>query len=460
RIELEAADYSISAREDGRPAIFIGIFLQPDANALDVARQVNAKMDDLARLFPPGLVYSIPYSTTPFVKESLKEVVKTLGEAFLLVLFVVYLFLQSWRATLIPILVVPVSLVGTFAAFAALDFSINTLTLFGLVLAIGIVVDDAIVVVEAVEERMESRHLSPREATKVAMSEVGGPVIAIALVLGAVFVPVAFQGGLTGQLYRQFALTLAFSVMLSAICALTFTPAMCALLLRPTDRGRRRRGPLGMFFRMFNAVFHGFRNRYLRSVRLLIRYMLLVLLTYGALLIAVWGLVKDRPTGLVPDEDQGYLLSVMQLPAGASVERTRAAVEQFEDIVRGTKGVDGIATIMGFNFITGVTASYTATSFIRFKPWDERHTRAQTANAIRNALTSAGNSRIKDAQMLVLNPPPIRGLGAAGGFTFVLQDRTGAAPQRFAQVLDEFIATARKRPELGFVFTAYDAKVP
>ena len=460
RVELEAADYAISAREDGRPAIFIGIFLQPDANALDVARQVKQTMDDLARQFPPGLVYSIPYSTTPFVTESLKEVVKTLGEAFLLVVLVVYLFLQSWRATLIPILVVPVSLVGTFAAFSALGFSINTLTLFGLVLSIGIVVDDAIVVVEAVEERMESHHLGPREATKMAMSEVGGPVIAIALVLAAVFVPVAFQGGLTGQLYKQFALTLAFSVMLSAICALTFTPAMCALLLRPVDRHRKRRGPLGPFFRVFNRGFEGFRTGYLGSVQYLIRHLLLVMLTFGVMLLAVWGLISNRPTGLVPDEDQGYLLSVMQLPPAASVERTQAAVEQFEGIVRGTKGVDGIATIMGFNFITGVSASYAATSFIRFKPWDERHTPDQTGVAIRNQLMGRGNSQIKDAQMIVLSPPPIRGLGAAGGFTFVLQDRSGGDAQRFGRVLADFLAEARKRPELGFVFTAYDSNVP
>ncbi len=367
RVELEAADYSISAREDGRPAIFIAIFLQPDANALDVAHGVKRVMDDLKTRFPPGLVYSIPYSTTPFVIESLKEVMITLGVAFLLVMLVVYLFLQSWRATLIPVMVVPVSLVGTFAAFAALGFSINTLTLFGLVLAIGVVVDDAIVVVEAVEERMESQGLSPLEATRVAMSEVGGPVIAIALVLAAVFFPVAFQGGLTGQLYKQFALTLAFSVILSAICALTFTPAMCALLLRPKDAQNPRRGPLGWFFGKFNWSFDRIRGGYLRSVEYLIRRTLLVALTFGVLLVAMSGLIHNRPTGLVPDEDQGYLLSIMQLPPAASSDRTRAAVAQFEKIVRETRGVDGIATIIGFNFVTGVSASYAATSFIRFR---------------------------------------------------------------------------------------------
>ena len=460
RVELEAADYSISAREDGKAAIFIGIFLQPDANALNVARDVKNIMDDLATRFPPGLVYSIPYSTTPFVIESLKEVMFTLGEAFLLVMLVVYIFLQSWRATLIPVMVVPVSLIGTFAAFAALGFSINTLTLFGLVLAIGIVVDDAIVVVEAVEERMESQKLSPLEATRVAMSEVGGPVIAIALVLAAVFFPVAFQGGLTGQLYKQFALTLAFSVILSAICALTFTPAMCALLLRPRDTEHRRRGPLKWFFERFNRGFDAARSRYLHSVEYLIRHLLLVALTFGVLLVAVWGLVQTRPTGLVPDEDQGYLLTVMQLPPAASNERTRDAIEQYENIVRNTRGVDGIAAILGFNFITGVSASYASTSFLRFRPWDERHARELRGNAIRDQLMGRGNFEIKDAQVLVLSPPPIRGLGAAGGFTFVFQDRSGGDVRVFDQVLDDFVNEARKQRELGFVFTAYDPRVP
>ncbi len=237
RVELAAADYSINGANDDIPAALIGIFLQPDANALDTAKQIKQVMEDQAPRFPPGMVYSIPYSTTPFVTESLKEVVKTLFIAFVLVVFVVFLFLQSWRATLIPVLVVPISLIGTFGAFAALGFSINTLTLFGLVLAIGIVVDDAIVVVEAVQQRLDAGGMTPMEATKSAMADVGGPVIAIALVLAAVFVPVAFLGGLTGQLYKQFALTLAVSVILSAICALTFTPAMCALLLQP--RGSR-----------------------------------------------------------------------------------------------------------------------------------------------------------------------------------------------------------------------------
>ncbi len=297
RVELAAADYSISGANDDIPAALIGIFLQPDANALDVAKQVKQVMDDQAPHFPPGMVYSIPYSTTPFVTESLKEVVKTLLIAFGLVVFVVFLFLQSWRATLIPILVVPISLIGTFGAFAALGFSINTLTLFGLVLAIGIVVDDAIVVVEAVQQRLDAGGMTPMEATKSAIADVGGPVIAIALVLAAVFVPVAFLGGLTGQLYKQFALTLAVSVVLSAVCALTFTPAMCALLLKPVDEARPRQGPLSWFFTRFNGLFERSRNGYIRSVSLMERHAILVMLTFGVLLLAVWGLISHSPDG-------------------------------------------------------------------------------------------------------------------------------------------------------------------
>src|SRR3989440_692456 len=275
-------EQNVSAANDDMTAALIGIFLQPDANALNVAKQVKQVLDDQAARFPPGMVYSIPYTTTPFVTESLKEVMITLVIAFVLVVFVVFLFLQSWRATLIPILVVPISLIGTFGAFAALGFSINTLTLFGLVLAIGIVVDDAIVVVEAVQQRLDAGNMSPMEAAKSAMADVGGPVIAIALVLAAVFVPVAFLGGLTGALYKQFALTLAVSVILSAICALTFTPAMCALLLRRVDE-RASPGPLGRFYAAFNRTFDRSRDGYVRTVALMERHAVMVMLTFAVL---------------------------------------------------------------------------------------------------------------------------------------------------------------------------------
>ncbi|MES2534732.1 MAG: multidrug efflux RND transporter permease subunit [Pseudomonadota bacterium] len=459
RVELGGADYSINVREDGIPGVFIGIFLQPDANALQVAQQVKQSMDALAQRFPPGMVYSIPYTTTPFVTESLKEVLITLGEAIVLVLIVVFLFLQSWRATLIPMLAIPVSLIGTFAAFAAFGFSINTLTLFGLVLAIGIVVDDAIVVVEAVQHRLDTEHASAPEAAKAAMADVGGPVVAIALVLSAVFIPVAFLGGLTGQLYRQFALTLATSVLLSAVVALTLTPALCALLLRPAVHGMPR-GGAGRFFDWFNRGFQSFSQRYASWVVNLARHAALIALTFFVLLAVLYGLIQSRPTGLVPPEDQGYVFAVLQLPAGASLERTNEAVAQLTSIARETRGVSGVASLSGFNLLTGLSTSYNATIFIRLRPWEERSASEESADAILGKLTSRFNGEIKDAIALVLNPPPIRGMGTTGGFDFILQDRTGGDPRQFAQVLETVTAQARKRPELGFVFANYDDRTP
>ena len=460
RVELAAADYSVYGANDDIPAALIGIFLQPDANALQVAKHIKQVMEDQAPKFPPGMIYAIPYSTTPFVTESLKEVIKTLGIAFVLVIFVVYLFLQSWRATLIPILVVPISLIGTFGAFAALDFSINTLTLFGIVLAIGIVVDDAIVVVEAVQQRLDAGGLTPMEATKSAIADVAGPVIAIALVLAAVFVPVAFLGGLTGQLYKQFALTLAVSVVLSAICALTFTPAMCALLLIPIEEAHPRHGPLGWFFSKFNALFERSRNGYIRSVTVMERHAVLVMLTFGALVVAVWGLIATRPTGLVPPEDQGYLLAVVSLPPAASLERTNAAMSDVTRIARGVPGIDGVVYISGFNLLTGQSVSYNGTAFLRLKPWDERKARSESVSSLVGALTGRLNLEIRDASVLVLNPPPIRGLSTAGGFTFVLQNRGGADTAQLSQVLQNLLSEARKRPEIGFVYSGFDPRIP
>ncbi|HSU76709.1 MAG TPA: efflux RND transporter permease subunit, partial [Burkholderiales bacterium] len=464
RIELGAADYSIYVAEDDDPAVAIGIFLQPDANALNTAKAIKQVLEEQAARFPAGMKYSIPYTTTPFVTESLKEVVKTLFIAFVLVTLVVFLFLQSWRATLIPILAVPISLVGTFAAFAALDFSINTLTLFGLVLAIGIVVDDAIVVVEAVQERLDRGNVTPLEATKSAMHDVGGPVVAIALVLAAVFVPVAFLGGLTGQLYKQFALTLAVSVILSAICALTFTPAMCALLLRRVEEAQEHHGPraplLSTLFARFNRGFERTRNGYVTSVSAMARHTLLVIATFGVLLVAVWWLISNRPTGLVPPEDQGFVVAIAQLPQAAALERTNAAATQLSKIAREVPGVDGVVFLSGFNLLTGQATSYNATVFIRFKPWDVRKSRDEQVGAIVRTLTARLNHEIKDANVLVINLPPIRGLSTTGGFTFVLQDRAGAGPAELSKVLQDVLAQARKHKEIAFVFSGFDPRVP
>jgi len=459
RAELGAADYGISAFNDDHPAPLIGIFLQPDANALTVAKVVKQVLDDQATRFPPGMTYSIPYTTTPFVTESLKEVVITLCIAFVLVVLVVYLFLQSWRATLIPILVVPISLIGTFASFAALGFSINTLTLFGLVLAIGIVVDDAIVVVEAVQQRLDSTDMSPMEASKSAMADVGGPVIAIALVLAAVFVPVAFLGGLTGQLYKQFALTLAVSVILSAICALTFTPAMCALLLKRVEK-HESRGLLGGLFRGFNRGFERGRSRYVRGLATMERHSVMVMLTFVVMLGVVYYLVSTRPSGLVPPEDQGFAYCVLTLPPASALERTNAAMAELVKVARATPGVDGVAYISGFNLLTSQSVSYNGTAFIRFKPWHERKSADLSAGALVQTLNGRLNSQLRDAQVLVLNPPPIRGLSTAGGFTFVLQNRTSADPRELSQVLQRLLGEARKRPEIGFVYSGFDPRIP
>ena len=459
RIELGGADYSINVREKGLPGVFVGIFLTPDANALDVAKGVTRTMDTLAKAFPPGMVYSVPYTTTPFVTESMKEVMKTLFAAIVLVAIVVFVFLQSWRATLIPMLAVPVSLLGTFAVFTALGFTINTLTLFGLVLAIGIVVDDAIVVVEAVQHKLDSENLSARDATKAALADVGGPVVAIALVLSAVFIPVAFLGGLTGALYKQFALTLATSVILSAVVALTLTPALCALLLHPAAHGKPA-GLMGRFFDVFNRAFAAFTRGYTASVAVLIRRAVLVSLTFAVMLGVLYGMLTTRPTGLVPDEDQGYMFAVLQLPAGASLERTNAAVDKLTKIVNEQAGIGGVASIAGFNLLTGLSTSYNATAFIRMKPWDERHSSAESATAILRALTGRLNKEITDANTLVLNPPPIRGLGTTGGFEFILQSRGGGDVAEFSKVLQGFLGEARKRPELGFVFANFDDRVP
>jgi HAE1 family hydrophobic/amphiphilic exporter-1/multidrug efflux pump len=459
RIELGGADYSINVDENGNPSAFIGIFLSPDANALDVAKEVTRTMEALRQNFPPDMTYTVPFATTPFVTESLREVVITLGAAFVLVLIVVYVFLQSWRATLIPMAVIPVSLIGTFAAFLALGFSINTLTLFGMVLAIGIVVDDAIVVVEAVQHKLDTEGLLPKDAAKAAMSEVGAPVVAIALVLSAVFIPAAFLGGLTGQLYKQFALTLASSVILSAVAALTLTPALCALLLRPAGSDASR-GPTARAFGVFNRGFAAFTARYLGTVAALIRRSGLVGLAFAALLVGVYALVITRPTALVPEEDQGYLFAVVQLPPAASLERTTAALRDVRKIAGETEGIGGVASLAGFNLLTGLTTSYNGTAFIRLKPWDERKQPELRAGALVRTLTARLNGAVKDANVLVLNAPPIRGLGTTGGFEFLLQDRAGGDVGKFAQVLQNLLAEARKRPAIGFAFANYDDRIP
>ncbi|MEP6547002.1 MAG: efflux RND transporter permease subunit, partial [Gammaproteobacteria bacterium] len=458
RIELAATDYSRSTKVNGLPAAVIGIYQLPDANALDVARGVRQVMDVLAPTFPQGIHYAIPFDTTLFVSESVHDVVVTLVGAGLLVLLVVFIFLESWRATLIPMIAVPVSLIGAFSAFVALGFSLNTLTLFALVLAIGLVVDDAIVVVEAVTEIMDSRKLGAREATKAAMKEVAGPVTAIALVLVSVFVPVSFLGGLTGQFYRQFALTLAVSVTISLLVALTLTPALCALLLKPTDQSHFG-GPLGRAFGVFNRLFQRFTARYTESVRNRIRRSVQSMAVFVILTTAAVWLVYDRPNGFMPEEDQGYLMGLVTLPLGASMQRTQEVADAFIKQVRAQSEIQDTFAITGLNILTGTNSPYAATIFAELKPWADRKKSEHDASALAARLNKMG-AGIKEANVFFFSPPPIPGIGSAGGFEFVLEDRGGGDLQKFAGVVEDFITAANKRPELSRVFTQFSTRTP
>ena len=458
RVQLAATDYTRSSRLGGQPVALLGVYQLPDANALQVSREVRATLARLAQRFPEGITYAIPLDTTKFVSESIKEVEKTLFIAAGLVLLVVFVFLESWRATLIPMLAVPVSLLGTFTTFVALGFSINTLTLFALVLAIGLVVDDAIVVVEAVTEKMEEKGLAPREATRAAMADVSRPVIAIALVLTSVFVPVAFLGGLTGQFYKQFALTLSVSVLISALIALTFTPALCALLLKPRSESALR-GLLGRGFSLFNEAFERATKRYTGSVRRAIRRSLISLGVFGAIVVAAAFLIWQRPTGFLPEDDQGYLLMVVQLPAAASLQRTEKVLENIRDIVQKQPEVETMLGITGFNLLAQVNTPDSGTGIIVLKPWSQRPGRQSSAQGLIQRLSRLLGS-IKEANVLTVPPPAIPGIGQAGGFEFILADTSGAPLDTFSNQIQQFIAQANQRKELARVSTQFNNHVP
>jgi len=456
RVELGSQSYTAFTRLNGKPTCTIQIFQLPGANALEVVKQIRAIMAEQATYFPPGVAYTIPYDTTKFVTASIHEVIKTLFEAVALVLLVVYVFLQNGRATLIPMLTVPVSLVGTFAFMQVFGFSINTLTLFGLVLAIGIVVDDAIVVVEAVQHKIDHEGLPAREATRAAMAEVAGPVVAISLVLISVFVPVAFMGGVTGRLYQQFALTLAVSVALSAICALTLSPALCALILRPAGTPK---GPLGAFFRGFNRVFTATTNGYATGVRAAIRLFLVTLVTLGALVGGTYWLLTTVPTGFVPDEDQGYFIVNAQLPEGASLERNEAVVKRLEEHIAADPAVADVLSLGGYNLLTATYSSYASALFVILKPWDERATPQLSLDATMGRAKDFFTG-IQQAVVMGLNPSPIPGLGTTGGFQFELQDRTGGKVEELARVAYTFMDAARRQPAVANVFSDFSVDVP
>ena len=454
RVELGAQSYGSFGRVGGKPAALIGIFQLPGANALDVSKGVQAAVARLAPSFPSGVTHERPYNTTEFVRVSIEEVVLTLFIAIALVVLVVYVFLQDWRATLIPTMTIPVSLVGTFAVISVFGFSINTLTLFGLVLAIGIVVDDAIVVVENTQRHLDEEGLDPREATRRATAEVVGPVIATALVLMAVFIPIAFLPGITGQLYRQFALTIAVSVALSALNALTLTPALCALLLRPGGATRKR-----WLARTWNAAFLRLTNGYDRSVRRIVQRSALAVVVLLLLSGAGYALLRAVPTGFAPTEDQGYLLVNVQLPDAASVERTDAVVRQIEQILLETPGVETVVAIGGRSFITGVNGPNVASLFPRLTPWSKRKAPELQAGAILARLR-ARLSSLQEASIVVFPPPPIRGISSGGGFQFELQSVAGGSLQELDVTARKIMDAARQRPELAATFTGFRAGVP
>ncbi len=456
RVELGSQSYSAFTRLNGNPTCTIQIYQLPGANALDVVAKIRAIMAEQATYFPPGVSYTIPYDTTKFVTASIHEVIKTLFEAVLLVLIVVYVFLQNGRATLIPMLTVPVSLVGAFAFMQVFGFSINTLTLFGLVLAIGIVVDDAIVVVEAVQHKIDHEKLPPKQATKAAMAEVAGPVIAISLVLISVFVPVAFMGGVTGRLYQQFALTLAVSVALSAICALTLSPALCALILRPAGQGK---GLLAAFFRGFNRVFDACTRGYAAGVRVAIRRMLVTIVCLFAVGAGAWHLLVTLPTGFVPDEDQGYFIVNAMLPEGASLERNDAVVKQLEAALSADPAVADVLALGGYNLLTSTYSSYSSVLFVILKPWEERATPQLSLDAVMDR-TRQQFAGVQEAIVMAFNPSPIPGLGTTGGFQFELQDRTGGPVAELAATAYDFLAEARTMPAVTGLFTDFSVDVP
>ena len=455
RTELAARDYSSYGRLNGSPATLILIFQSPGSNALDVIRGVRESMERAKANFPPGLDYSIAYDSTLFITSSVREVVETLFEALILVILVVFLFLGSFRATLIPVLAIPVSLVGSFAFFIPLGFTINTLTLFGLVLAIGIVVDDAIVVVEAVEHHM-ARGLSPLAATELAMEEVSGPVVGIALVLIAVFVPVAFLGGITGELYRQFALTLAVSVMLSASVALTLTPALCRLILRPRAPSRAL---LQRFLGAFNRQFASATRAYAVCVSALIRRSAVAVLCLVLLAASAAGLLRILPSGFVPPEDQGLVLASISLPDGASVERTDAVLRRAERFLARVPAVQNVIALGGTSLLTGGSNSSSGTLIATLKPWDDRKRDGESSTAVVAALQREMES-YPEAIGIAFEMPPIPGVGSAGGFQFELQDRKGSTPAELDRVTGEFLDAARRRPELAAVFSGFGTGVP
>jgi len=450
RVELGAKDYNFRGTINGKEAVLLGIFLQPGANALDVAAEVNGVLAELTQQFPTGLAHLNSYDTTRFVEVSIREVVKTLLEAMVLVFLVVFLFLQNWRATLIPTLAVPVSLLGTFAGMYMLGYSINSLTLFGMVLSIGIVVDDAIVVLENVERIMHEEHVSAHEAAIKAMKEVSGPVVAIVLVLCSVFVPIAFLGGLTGELFRQFAITISIAVSLSGIVALTMTPALCVLILKQEHK------QTASFFLWFNRVFTKITSKYVGAVGFMVRRGALGLLLMIGMVSITIGLWKSTPGSLVPDEDQGYYISAIFLPDGSSLERTEKVVAEVISAVQSNPANENVVAFTGFDFIGGGYKNSAATLFVTQKHWDERE--IDTKSLVNELFMKTAH--INEALVLAFNPPAIFGLGSTGGFEFYIQNKGAGGPEKLQQAMGSMMAEAQKSPILSGLQTLWRPNAP
>ncbi|KPH96047.1 RND transporter [Pseudoalteromonas porphyrae] len=450
RVELGSKDYNFSGTINGKEAVLLGIFLQPGANALDVAEEVNGVLAEIKQQFPVGLAHLNSYDTTRFVEVSIREVVITLIEAMILVFLVVYLFLQNWRATLIPTLAVPVSLLGTFAGMYMLGYSINSLTLFGMVLSIGIVVDDAIVVLENVERIMHEEHVSAHEAAIKAMKEVSGPVVAIVLVLCSVFVPIAFLGGLTGELFRQFAITISIAVSLSGVVALTMTPALCVLILKQEHK------QTASFFLWFNRIFTKITSKYVGAVGYMVRRGALGLLLMIGMVSITIGLWKNTPGSLVPDEDQGYYISAIFLPDGSSLERTEEVVKEVIAAVQSNPANENVVAFTGFDFIGGGYKNSAATLFVTQKHWDERE--IDTKSLVNELFMKTAH--INEALVLAFNPPAIFGLGSTGGFEFYIQNKGAGGPEKLQQAMGMMMAEAQKSPVLSGLQTLWRPNAP
>lgn len=447
--ELGAKSYDVSASLNGKTTIAIAVFQQFGTNALQVAEDVRSTMERLSKNFPEGVVYSIPYDTTKYIDSSIKEVIKTIFEAAILVALVVLVFLQKVRAMLIPTLAMIVSIVGSFAGMYLLGFSVNTLTLFGLVLAVGTVVDDAIVVIENIERNIRELGLSSYEAAHRAMAEVEGPVIAIVFVLCAVFIPVAFVGGIAGQLYKQFAITIAVSVIISGVVALTLTPALAVVLLKKQSKESRLAA-------WFNRQFEKLTNGYLRCTEVILKRSWIGLLLFGSIIAILVVLIKFTPTSFVPDEDQGYLIGVVDLPDGASLERTEKVDEQFYQVVRNQPGVDEILSFSGFSMLDGVPKSSTGVDFVTLIDWSKRKSPELQLGAIQGALMPK-LSKIPEGQIFLFNPPPVPGLGTIGGFEFWIQNRADMSMVDLESAIDDMIKAAQNKPELAYLTTTVQA---